>query len=818
MFEDSERGARRAALRRGGDRTPRFKTVVRTDAVVANSRGLQMSAQLSNALLDTIAEEMPDEERKEAVRAAATARQQVSEAYGDDDHSIDVHGGEDEAAQCKQRHRERRAAMRRPPVAWPTCGTHKPIAAFVSSTARLAALASCFATKHRSQEHVENDVTEAIIDAQFQLGEAYAALDDDVFSIDAHPEAMAAARIAYRRSRQLVELAVTDQCGEVFASAAFVAARGAFVDGAMHFNTLYLGVPLLDTELGVEWSAPIVVDQSADHANAVLQDVASKVRTSTDAMLVSNAVAAAYSRVVRLRAAVARGERESEWGDELHMATIAESHARIASALYAVGLRCDKDVLTNHRMRVRRHLDRAISPAAASNPVHEPVGASTELQLCDWVAHAERTGEADFEVIGGFGVGLDGSFNFSEPSEAGSAEWLTLRARTTSALLDTDEYRCQLARSSATAAWRCMSYDAGTYDAPFFRPSADHLEAAARFGIALCGRGNVNGGGFDVDAGILHIDPSVAAHVRSGNNVLLVDASVAMGFMFGDDEIASALLDPQNGVFLQPTECAPPHPKVSFSSVSQALPTELEAAAASPIPRSPVRADRLPAEPIGDVYRRVMHATEAAQPLAPPEASLVQPVVRPDADRASAALRSAVGAVLKTSPLAMDAVVQRITDTSTVWHVTRLPSASAVLHARQAEYVSGLPPRRLYASLGGHGARHSDVAASRLGLIDVASLFDDDDLLDRGGDGDGDDEQSSETSSASSQAVRESVIDAMAIDGASSVDLGVGVYFGIAPGALDPVAGAALLASTTRRLAVSGSAFTGWQFQRSAMS
>ena len=76
------------------------------------------------------------------------------------------------------------------------------------------------------------------------------------------------------------------------------------------------------------------------------------------------------------------------------------------------------------------------------------------------------------------------------------------------------------------------------------------------------------------------------------------------------------------------------------------------------------------------------------------------------------------------------------------------------------------------------------------------------------------DEQRSDTSRASSKAIREATIDSMAFDEASAVAASASVYFGLAPGALDLVAGAGLVTATTRRLSVSGAAFTGWRFEQ----
>jgi len=412
-------------------------------------------------------------------------------------------------------------------------------------------------------------------------------------------------------------------------------------------------------------------------------------------------------------------------------------------------------------------------------------------------------------VIGGFSVGLDGSFQFRTAAEGDRADWLTLRARTTAASLATDESASELAHSSATAAWRSLSYDAGTYNAPFFRPSTQHIEAASRFGIALCGRGNASAKNLASDADVVHIDESVASSAlgmsRQGGTVLLSNASVVIGFMFGAEEVATAAAPSPNGAFLKSDEHAPPHPSVLFCEESSEK--ELEVAAAEPVPNELESAlNRLLADPINKVYARVLRESPSKATLDPPPAPVESDLERPDADRASGALRAAIGAVIKTSPFAMDDVVQRIADTSSLWHTARAPGAAAVLHARQVEYLSAFPARRLYASLDGHGARHADVAAWRLGLLEVASLMDEDDLVDRV---EGD-EQRSDISCVSSKAMREATIDAMAFDTATSVESDIGLYHGMAPGVLDPVAGAALLASSTRRLAVSGSAFTGW--------
>ena len=823
MSEGVDRGTRRAALRRGGERTPILKTVVRTDAVVANSRGLQLSAELSVALLEAVAEEMPDEPRQRAVRAVAEARQQVAEAYGDGDHYIDTDACEAEMDQSKQRHR---TAMHKVPPTWPTCGVHDPVAAFVSSAARLAALSTCFATSHRKQDYVENDVTEAIGNAQFQLDEAYVALDDEVFAVDPDAAAMATARIVHRRSREIASLAANDRRGEVFGGEVFAAVRGAFVDAAKHFNTLYLGLPLLDTKMDVEWEAPIVATEcTAEQASATIERVASEVRTSSDPRLVRPAVEAAFSRVVQLRTAAAtikcgycvpEHDDDDELFGDIREAVLAETHARMADAIHIEGLRNGVLGVTNHRVRTRRHLDRALRPAGPGTPIALLMGGGdTDLRLSDWVAHAEQTDEAEFAVVGGFSVGLDGGFHFSAPADAGGAEWLTLRAWTAATATEGPERNTELARSSATSAWRCMSYDAGTYDAPYFRPSADHLEAASRVGVALCGRGNTESRSAYADADVLHVDVGMATAsaglVRRGDRVLLTKASTVLGFMFSPDEIATAAIPLAGGAdnadFLGTCERAPAHPSLASADSNSAEPTGAPTGA----PPQEEDLERLLSIPVAEAYQRTLHHVPQAECARPWPEHVEASVERPDADRAADALQSAVGAAIATSPLAMDTLVRRITDTSHMWHTVRLPGASAVTYARQAEYVSPEPAKKLYACIGGQSARHIDVAASRLGLLEVANVLLDEDDVGALADAD---EQRSDTSRASSKAIREATIDSMAFDEASAVAASASVYFGLAPGALDLVAGAGLVTATTRRLSVSGAAFTGWRFEQ----
>ena len=620
----------RALLKRGG-KTPVYNTIVRTENVVATSPELQ---KLSADMQDThreLAERFEDTDIRGVVYAVNAARAAIGASYG-----ICEHGH----ALLSNTTFEHLGTV--PKCAWPPKYAVNACGKMCVHAARLEALCHSFATKHRQQPNVENDVSYAISDTVAHLQDTFEQLDDEVFSKGMHSGQMEiAARVLNRRARQLAERATLDAHGEVFASIEFAATCSSLLRAASTFNSLHIGHSLYsDIKVG-----------------AYLEEF-------TPSYIAS------------------------------------ESHMLLSQTLRLEGL--NEAAVTNTLARAKRHCEKADAVLAvedARDPLqdtHVNTLAGQPLTLGEWAAEAQRTGVAQFDVIGGFSMSLEGECVMHEDALA-EADWLCLRARTTCSMaapLQTAE----IARVAATSAWRRMRYDAGTYDAPFFRPSEEHLRAAGRLGIALCGRGNLTSE-HHADADVLVVDTGSAAErfgmVVVGNHVpahvTMHNAEDAVGYMFSDPELNAATdgvdvqrVGAQQWDFLSTNPLAAPAAYVAEAPLYEVSSSEVVATNA-PLPtvhEATITAHEAYEKVLGSALL-VAGCVHEALPTGAPET---------DAEAVDKAMRAALCVTIKESPLALNDLSQKIA-------LTR----SALL----------------YRMLGHHGGRAVDVAASILGLPDL---------------------------------------------------------------------------------------------------
>lgn len=640
----------RALLKRGG-RTPVQNTIVRTEDVVATAAFLQTAAAESAQAHERIAESTEHEALQKAVRGIGAMRQLVATTYGTSFDSVGVPAKETSLASVE--------APEAPEEA------HEVMSAFASHATHVAALCCSYATRHRKEDNVENDIGHAISDAVGHLYEAYENLANaGVANID-EPALM-----LVERGRQLAQRARLDGHGEVFSSVEFAATLASFVDASSVLNQLYIGESLYANR-----SDPYAVEEF----------------TPT------------------------------------HVA--ADSHARMAEALHRAAT--TESFVTNTLARAGRHASHAAKVMEGDHPAVDPLDAcavSTQtglsLTLGEWVSEAMRTDAAEFDVLGGFHMKLDGGFVFHAYA-LDKADWLCLRARTTSPQTAEATFE-ETAVFSSTAAWRRLRYDAGTHDSPSFRPSEEQLRAAQKVGIALCGRGNLSSSHAD-DANLLIVDVGVAPDVLgmevTGTTVsaraTLHKARVAVGYMFSGVELERAAAEVQAGAsnehsFLVESDEAEP---LSWVPVPAPTPTAEAPAAPAPVP-VPVLAP-IPEVAISahEAFERAMHTTH--EPCATEYHDVTQPAEDSAATSASAALAAAVRVTLSESAWAIDDLAARITQTAQASHVAALPDVSQVESRRVcAQYGVG-PSAALYRDLAHCGGRSIDVAASMVGLRDL---------------------------------------------------------------------------------------------------
>tara|TARA_Y100000389_G_scaffold137919_1_gene135577 strand:+ start:12690 stop:14756 length:2067 start_codon:yes stop_codon:yes gene_type:complete len=509
--------------------------------------------------------------------------------------------------------------------------------------ARLVTLCHSFATTHRLQPNAENDVGHAIDDAVGHLQEAYAQCDDEVFKHGEHDEQMeVAARLLNRRARQVATRAKLDAHGEVFTSIEFAATCASLTRAAAVFNLFYVGHSLY---------SGVSVDEALPSFDA-------------------NSVAA-------------------------------ESHVVLAETLKQAGLK--ESSVTNTLARASRHAETADAILDVEDPkdpladigVHTHAG--QPLELSEWASEALRTGVAQFDVIGGFSMSLQGDLKMHDGSFA-DADWLCLRARTT-APLSGDLDSAQVSHSLATAAWRRMRYDAGTYDAPSFCPSEPQLRAASRIGIALAGRGNLSSDDACKDADLLVVDTGIANEklgmVVVGSHVparaTLHSAEAAIGYMFSQVELneagdSVALDRPSQGhAFLSEAATADPAAWIAEEPREELLPVEVVKTVVS----SPLESVPEVLISAHEAFEQAIHTTANVRSLPLDESDLDA-----DADAASRALKAALCITLRESSHAFDALASRVAQHS--------PASI-----------------QLFQMLNHQGERAVDVAASMLGIKEL---------------------------------------------------------------------------------------------------
>jgi len=554
-----------------------------------------------------------------------------------------------------------------PTGSWPPAYAVTPCGNMAVHGTRLAALCKSFATKHRLETNAENDVGHAICDTVSHLQESYEELDDEVFRNGEHDAQMEiAARLMNRRARQLAGRAKIDAHGEVFASIEFQAVSMSLMRASAHFNALHLGHPLYT---GI--------------------DVHSELPPFNSGMVA------------------------------------AESHLLLAESLKHAGMQ--ESAITNTLARASRHAEMAeaiMEVEDAKDPLDDPVVNTVTgqpLRLGEWAAEAMRTGVAQFDVLGGFSMSLSGELEVHTESLANS-EWLCLRARTTSPVSGPANPN-EVARVAATAAWRRMRYDAGAYDAPYFRPSEEQLRAASRIGIALCGRGNLTNDWWH-DADLLVVDTGIAPErlglVVVGNHApahaTMHSAQDAVGYMFSTQELelahdsVDAVPRPGQRAFLVEAVEANPAAWQPSESREESLPDEATQVVSAPlesVPETTITAH--------EAFERVItkSLTLLVVEAAPSKAG---PSSMPDASTASTALAAALCATIRESPRALDDLALRITARAQPSYVAALPS-----HAAAGTALA--PSVSLYCMLEHKGERAVDVAASILGLRNLEPVI-----------------------------------------------------------------------------------------------
>ena len=647
----------RALLKRGG-KTPVNNTIIRTENVVATSHELQSRVTAATEAHAQVADTIEHAELKRTVLAIGAVRRDVGESYGL--FSRDCAMPDSSATPSKAAN------------GWPPAYAHDALRQVSCHAARLVALCRSFATDHRRDANVENDVAHAIIDVATHLHEAYAQLDDEVFKHGEHDDRLeVAARLVNRRARQLASRARFDAHGEVFASIEFNAACTSLVNASAVFNQFYIGNSL--------------------YAGANVHGGMDIFEPSTVA---------------------------------------AESHLLLAETLKHEGLK--ESTVTNTLARASRHSEKAeaiLEVDDAKDPLDDSwtcTMAGQPLGLREWASEGVRTGVAQFDVIGGFSMALDGEMVMHTDAIA-DAEWLCLRARVTPCHLWQPPH--VVARTVATAAWKRMRYDADVEDDDgnrfSFRPSEEQLRAAARVGIALCGRPPQHRG---VDHGLLVVDVGIAPNrlgmVVAGNHVparaTLHKAVDAIGYMFSQLELDRAhdsVDSPSNQChFLDPCEEAEPAAWVPEPQREDVVPTEPPAVA----PSVGCVLESVP-ETIITAHEAFEHTltTALVLPTTPYDDVAMPKSEFPEADATSKALSAALAVTIRESPRAFDDLATQINTRAQPGYLAAMADYDSDALAQRAAAVALAPSVEMYRMLDHQGERAIDVAASLLGLKDL---------------------------------------------------------------------------------------------------
>ena len=333
----------------------------------------------------------------------------------------------------------------------------------------------------------------------------------------------------------------------------------------------------------------------------------------------------------------------------------------------------------------------------------------------------ERTMDTSVPVMA-----LDGEMVMHTDAIA-DAEWLCLRARVTPCHLWQPPH--VVARTVATAAWKRMRYDADVEDDDgnrfSFRPSEEQLRAAARVGIALCGRPPQHRG---VDHGLLVVDVGIAPNrlgmVVAGNHVparaTLHKAVDAIGYMFSQLELDRAhdsVDSPSNQChFLDPCEEAEPAAWMPEPQREDAGPTEPPAVA----PSVGCVLESVP-ETIITAHEAFEHTltTALVLPTTPYDDVAMPKSEFPEADATSKALSAALAVTIRESPRAFDDLATQINTRAQPGYLAAMADYDSDALAQRAAAVALAPSVEMYRMLDHQGERAIDVAASLLGLKDL---------------------------------------------------------------------------------------------------
>lgn len=454
--------------------------------MVATSVTHQELATRMGLIHKAIAVRMKDAHSRAAIEAIGAARQMIAASYGSSQVCV-----------CTPNDKEIIPDNHSPP-SWAHSHAHAPLCDFVGHVARVASLCCSFATKHRSEPNVENDVDRAIMDAVKLLHAAFVRVENEVFvhsptrtrkssrtsdSADSAEPAESAARVIHLRSHQLAQRARYDVHGEVFAGVEYTATFNSLVEAAGVFNKYYIGITTFAFK---SWYC---IDEFSRY------DIA------------------------------------------------AESHARLSDALRLFSL--GETTITNTLLRAAREAKRVQLMLSDDNPedvlgdVRNNTTHGQPLYLEEWVSEAMRTGLVRFELVGGMSMDIQGSFTFLD-SNLQDADWWCLRARTTDPL--TGDVKDVM--DAALAAWRRIRYD--TMD----ETTEDHLRLARNVGVALHGRDGCEGReNIKKYADLIVIDAGIAPKTLSltitppysiGADVMSHNARPIMRWMFSHAEIERA--------------------------------------------------------------------------------------------------------------------------------------------------------------------------------------------------------------------------------------------------------------------------------------
>ena len=659
---------RRIRPRRNAGHEHAPQIVVRTDAVVANSVNLQTSAAVSAAMRALSLKTESDASRQSILRASAAVAERVAQAYGDKHHVCghpsafpDAELDEKERAQRLARYVARDIRNREPgpATARPTheAYTLPALRRLVVANVQLAELCRSFATLHRAEANVENDVHVAIGEAVDEVHEAYAQVDDEVLRHQRGAEWKAlehTVRWLNRRASQLKARAARDAHGEVFASHEFAATLSSFVDASKIFNAFCVGTSLLDVDLA---------DRNAQPARVANEGLAADGHARLATELED---AARMEPWLTSAAARARGHRRA-----------AASAATAAS----------------EGLSVLDPLDDAASLAPADQP----------LVLATWIRDALDSASAEFMVLQPWSVSASGELQ--PHAVADTAEFLTLCAKTTSTIAcHAVAPRLALLREEAVqAAWSALRHARPQGSDAFYRPCDLQMEHASGLGIVAHDRREGDHPEVvTVDVArakeLYDLRPR-AATASASASVALCKLAPLIGYMFSTSELEHARRCTTDAPWPSRSHEFAPHTWTEHLlrlPVLQATSIESRSSLAPLAEGVEYAAECASLASASDAHAVAMRTCAAVRPQDVRPAR--QDSTPPSASPTTTALMHAVSTLLRTSVPALDALSGRISERSGLVDHTAGPSID------------------LYASLKHRGERSVDVAASLLGM------------------------------------------------------------------------------------------------------